>query len=63
MVGGDLDAVMLLKHKTAIEFMVDAVPANGLTSAVIGNLRNNGVRLQFFAGSLNAWRVGRAIRA
>ncbi|WP_454672761.1 Fic family protein [Achromobacter pestifer] len=36
--GEDLDAVMLLNHKAAIEFMVDAVPKYGLTSAVIGNL-------------------------
>ena len=34
----DLDAIMLLNHKAAIEFMVDAVPLHGLTSAVIGNL-------------------------
>lgn len=38
MAGEDLDAVMLLNHKRAIEFLVDAVPAHGLTSAVIGNL-------------------------
>lgn len=36
--GEDLDAVMLLNHKAAIEFMVDAVPEYGLTSAVISNL-------------------------
>lgn len=35
---GDLDAVMLLNHKAAIEFMVDAVPEYGLTSPVIRNL-------------------------
>ena len=29
---------MLLNHKAAIEFMVDAVPLHGLTSAVIGSL-------------------------
>ena len=34
----DLDAIMLLNHKAAIEFMVDAVPLHGLTSAVIGSL-------------------------
>ncbi|MGE4338671.1 MAG: Fic family protein [Pigmentiphaga sp.] len=34
----DLDTVMLLNHKAAIEFMVDAVPEYGLTSAVIRNL-------------------------
>lgn len=36
--GGDTDAVMLLNHKSAIEFMVDAVPEYGMTSAVIRNL-------------------------
>lgn len=36
--GDDPDAVMLLNHKAAIEFMVDAVPQYGLTPAVIGNL-------------------------
>lgn len=35
---GDMDAVMLLNHKQAIEFMVDAVPAYGLTPQVIRNL-------------------------
>lgn len=35
---GDLDAVMLLNHKAAIEFMIDAVPEYGLTSPVIRNL-------------------------
>ena len=35
---GDMDAVMLLNHKQAIEFMVDAVPEYGLTSQVIRNL-------------------------
>jgi len=35
---GDVDAVMLLNHKAAIEFMVDAVPEYGLTAAVISNL-------------------------
>lgn len=34
----DLDAVMLLNHKAAIEFMVDAVPGYGLASAIVGNL-------------------------
>lgn len=34
----DLDAVMLLNHKAAIEFMIDAVPEYGLISAVIRNL-------------------------
>jgi len=35
---GDLDAVMLLNHKAAIEFMVDAVPEYGLNAPVIRNL-------------------------
>ncbi|KTS77606.1 hypothetical protein NS274_11015 [Pseudomonas oryzihabitans] len=35
---GDLDAVMLLNHKAAIEFLIDAVPEYGLTSGVIHNL-------------------------
>lgn len=34
----DGDAVMLLNHKAAIEFMVDAVPAQGLTPALLRNL-------------------------
>lgn len=38
--GGDLDAVMLLNHKAAIEFMVDAVPEYGLNAAVIRNLHS-----------------------
>ena len=36
----DTDAVMLLNHKAAIEFMVDAVPSYGLTTAVIYNLHS-----------------------
>ena len=32
------DATMLLNHKRAIEFMVDAVPQYGMTSAVISNV-------------------------
>lgn len=35
---GDADAVMLLNHKRAIEFLVDAVPEYGLTSALLSNL-------------------------
>jgi len=35
---GDLDAVMLLNHKEAIEFLVDAVPEHGLSEALIRNL-------------------------
>jgi len=34
----DSDAVMLLNHKTAIEFMVDAVPAYGLDGGLVRNL-------------------------
>ena len=36
---GDVDAVMLLNHKSAIEFMVDAVPTTGLSTALIRNLQ------------------------
>jgi Fic family protein len=36
--GGDADAVMLLNHKSAIEFLVDAVPLQGLSTALIRNL-------------------------
>jgi fido (protein-threonine AMPylation protein) len=36
--GGDMDAVMLLNHKAAIEFLVDAVPEYGLTTALVRNL-------------------------
>lgn len=36
--GGDLDAVMLLNHKAAIEFLVDAVPEYGLTTVLVRNL-------------------------
>lgn len=36
--GGDSDAVMLLNHKNAIEFLVDAVPEQGLTLSVARNL-------------------------
>jgi Fic family protein len=35
---GDADAVMLLNHKRAIEFLVDAVPEYGLTPTLIRNL-------------------------
>jgi fido (protein-threonine AMPylation protein) len=34
----DSDAIMLLNHKAAIEFLVDAVPAMGLTAGLIRNL-------------------------
>jgi fido (protein-threonine AMPylation protein) len=36
--GGDADAVMLLNHKAAIEFLVDSVPTQGLAMAVVRNL-------------------------
>lgn len=35
---GDADAIMLLNHKQAIEFLVDAVPEYGLSAAVVRNL-------------------------
>ncbi len=35
---GDLDAIMLLNHKSAIEFLVDAVPEEGLSTGLIQNL-------------------------
>ena len=35
--GEDSDAVMLLNHKNAIEFMVDAVPEYGLTMSLVRN--------------------------
>jgi len=34
----DIDTVMLLNHKQAIEFLVDAVPESGLTGPIISNL-------------------------
>lgn len=37
-VGSDADAVMLLNHKTAIEFSVEAVPLQDLSTALIRNL-------------------------
>ncbi|RZT29112.1 Fic family protein [Cupriavidus agavae] len=36
--GTDADAVMLLNHKSAIEFLVDAVPTQGMTLFLIRNL-------------------------
>ena len=36
----DADATMLLNHKDAIEFMVDAVPAYGITVPVVCNLQS-----------------------
>lgn len=35
----DIDALMLLNHKDAIEFVVDAVPEYGITEAVIRNIQ------------------------
>lgn len=37
--GDDTDALMLLNHKDAIEFMVDAVPEYGVTVSVVRNLQ------------------------
>jgi fido (protein-threonine AMPylation protein) len=37
-VDGDADAVMLMNHKMAIEFIVDTVPFQGLSSGLIKNL-------------------------
>ena len=38
--GDDQDAIMLLNHKEAIEFMVDAVPTEGITVPVVRNLQS-----------------------
>jgi DNA-binding transcriptional ArsR family regulator/fido (protein-threonine AMPylation protein) len=38
--GDDADATMLLNHKEAIEFMVDTVPAEGITVPVVRNLQS-----------------------
>lgn len=38
--GDDPDATMLLNHKEAIEFMVDAVPMEGMTVAVVRNIQS-----------------------
>jgi hypothetical protein len=38
--GDDADATMLLNHKDAIEFIVDAVPIYGITSQVIRNVQS-----------------------
>ena len=38
--GDDADATMLLNHKEAIEFMVDAVPTEGITVPVVRNLQS-----------------------
>lgn len=37
--GEDADATMLLNHKDAIEFLVDATPEYGITDAVVSNLQ------------------------
>ncbi len=36
--GTDVDSVMLLNHKAAIEFLVDAVPMQGLSTSIVRNL-------------------------
>lgn len=38
--GDDLDATMLLNHKDAIEFIVDAVPTYGITQPVVRNVQS-----------------------
>jgi len=38
--GDDLDTTMLLNHKEAIEFIVDAVPAYGVTVPVVRNVHS-----------------------
>jgi Fic family protein len=38
--GDDLEATMLLNHKDAIEFMVDAVPEYGITVPVVRNIQS-----------------------
>jgi hypothetical protein len=38
--GDDLDATMLLNHKDAIEFIVDAVPTQGITVPVVRNIQS-----------------------
>lgn len=38
--GDDPDATMLLNHKEAIEFIVDAVPMEGMTVAVVRNIQS-----------------------
>jgi Fic family protein len=38
--GDDADATMLLNHKDAIEFIVDAVPTLGITLAVVCNIHS-----------------------
>jgi hypothetical protein len=38
--GDDADATMLLNHKDAIEFVVDAVPTYGITTQVIRNVQS-----------------------
>lgn len=38
--GDDVDATMLLNHKDAIEFMVDAAPEYGITTPVVRNIQS-----------------------
>lgn len=40
MAADDADAIMLLNHKDAIEFMVDAVPTYGVTVPVVRNIHS-----------------------
>ena len=37
---GNVDAVMLLNHKSAIEFLIDAVPTYGLSMGLVRNLHS-----------------------
>ena len=37
---GNIDAVMLLNHKSAIEFLIDAVPTYGLSIGLVRNLHS-----------------------
>lgn len=37
---GDIDAIMLLNHKDAIEFIVDAMPHYGITEPVVRNIQS-----------------------
>lgn len=38
--GDDVDSLMLLNHKDAIEFIVDAVPEYGITDSVVRNVQS-----------------------
>ncbi|MFC4435143.1 Fic family protein [Cupriavidus respiraculi] len=55
--GSNADAVMLLNHKRAIEFLVDAAPRGGLTTLLVRNLHGFLMRdLLDDTGSLGAIR-------